>query len=165
MKKLKPEPLTLPELRRAAVDLLSRRDHSRTELQRKLQAKAASADDLNTLLDELVERRWQSDERFAEAFVDSRVQRGHGPLRMQQELRGKGVAADDIRQAMDEQTTDWQQQALDTALRRLGRNKTLHDVKDEAKLCRFLAYRGFTTDQIRYAIQQIKQGEMTDFPD
>ena len=165
MKNSKPDPLTLPELRRAAVDLLSRRDHSRTELARKLGPKAASADDLNSLLDELAERRWQSDERFAGSFVNSRIQRGHGPVRMKHELRGKGVTDDDIRTAMSEQDTDWKQQALDTAVRRLGRNKSLSEPKEEAKLCRFLAYRGFTVDQIQYAIQCIKRGELTDFPD
>lgn len=165
MKNSKPDPLTLPELRRAAVDLLARRDHSRAELERKLGPKAASADDLNSLLDELAQRHWQSDERFAGAFVNSRTLRGHGPVRMRQELRGKGVADDDIRTAMDDQNTDWKQQALDAAVRRLGRNKSLSDPKDEAKLYRFLAYRGFTTDQIQYAVQRIKRGELADYHD
>ncbi|WP_430461421.1 regulatory protein RecX [Thalassolituus sp. LLYu03] len=165
MKNSKPDLLSLPELRRAAVDLLSRRDHSRTELFRKLSVKAASAEELNSLLDELAERRWQSDERFAESFVNSRTQRGQGPVRMRQELRGKGVADSDIRQVMDEQETDWRLQALETARRRLGSHYSLSDPKELAKLHRFLAYRGFTSDQIQYAVRCLKSGELTDFPD
>lgn len=155
MKKPKPEPLTLPELRRAAVDLLSRRDHSRTELQRKLRPKAASADDLETLLDELAERRWQSDERFAEAYLNSRIQRGQGPMRLRYALREKGVNDRNIQQAMEGQETDWFALALETARRKFGDSPDLRDQKQKARLYRFLTYRGFSSDQIAFVIDNI----------
>lgn len=165
MKKQKPDPLTLPELRRAAVDLLSRRDHSRQELHRKLLPKAASVDELNQLLDELAERRWQSDSRFAETFVNSRINRGHGPVRVKHDLRSKGVASDDIHDAFADQDTDWNEKALDVARRKFGLHADLSDMKLKAKVARFLAYRGFTTGQIQFAMARISTGEDTTFTD
>ncbi|MBI3145525.1 MAG: recombinase RecX, partial [Pseudogulbenkiania sp.] len=53
-------------LKARAVDLLSRREHSRRELERRLAPFADSAEQLAALLDELAERGWQSDNRFAE---------------------------------------------------------------------------------------------------
>ena len=152
MKKPKPDPLTFSELRCAAVDLLSRRDHSRLELQRKLRPKAASAEDLDNLLNELAERRWQSDERFAESFVNSRVHRGHGPLRMQHELRSKGVGAAEIHSAMEENEADWYAQAIAVAEKKFGPSPDLSDQKQKARIYRFLAYRGFTGSQISHVL-------------
>ncbi|MAD45605.1 MAG: recombination regulator RecX [Oceanospirillaceae bacterium] len=155
MKKPKPDPLTFSELRCAAVDLLSRRDHSRLELQRKLRPKAASAEDLETLLDELAERRWQSDERFAEAYVNSRSQRGQGPLRMKHELRNKGVADTEISAAMEESDSDWYQSAINVAEKKFGQTPDLSDLKLKARVYSFLAYRGFTGDQISYVLDRL----------
>jgi len=155
MPKQKPEPLTYSELRCAAVDLLSRRDHSRLELQRKLLPKASSTEELETLLNELAERHWQSDERFAEAFVNSRVQRGHGPLRMQQELRTKGVNAEDISAAMDQADSDWHQSAISVAVKKFGRCPDLSDLKLKARVYRFLAYRGFNGSQINHVLDHL----------
>ena len=56
-----------PGLRERALRLLGRREHSRAELARKLQAHAAPEDDLEALLDELARRKLLSDERYAES--------------------------------------------------------------------------------------------------
>ena len=56
-------------LRARAVGLLSRREHSRVELSRKLSVHAQSPDELIELLDALAKEGWQSDERFVQGFV------------------------------------------------------------------------------------------------
>ena len=56
-------------LRARAVGLLSRREHSRVELARKLSTHAQSPEELNALLDALAKEGWQSDERFVQGFV------------------------------------------------------------------------------------------------
>ncbi len=84
MKKPKPDPLDRAALMHSAVDLLSRRDYSRQELWRKLSPKAASADDLESVLNNLAERNWQSDERFAAMYLRARSTRGVDALRLKQ---------------------------------------------------------------------------------
>ncbi len=160
MKKPKPE-LTQAELRRVAVDLLSRRDYSRRELTRKLSPKAADPDDVEVVLDDLAERHWQSDERFAESFLNSRCQR-YGPVRLQQELREKGLNAEQIQNAIANLSVDWYELALDLAQRKCPGGLPPQDMRERARLYRFLAYRGFTGEQTSYALEQLVMAEHSD---
>jgi regulatory protein len=160
MKKPKPE-LTQVELRRAAVDLLSRRDHSRRELTRKLSPKAADPEDVDRVLDDLAERDWQSDERFAESFLNSRCHR-YGPLRLQQELREKGLNSEQIQAAIANLATDWFELAAEFAQRKCSGGLERNDVRERARLYRFLAYRGFNGDQINYALEQLQASSLTE---
>ena len=153
MKKLKSDPLDRAGLRQAVIDLLSRRDYSRLELQRKLQSKAASADDLQSVLDDMAERHWQSDERFTDAFLHSRSER-YGPVRLAQELQQRGIA--DARQSVAALDTDWREQAAQLALRKFA-GTDLSDMKEKAKIYRHLAQRGFTTSHIHYALAVLEQ--------
>ncbi|MDF1763364.1 MAG: regulatory protein RecX, partial [Oleibacter sp.] len=115
MKKSTPDLLDRKGLQTAAVDLLSRRDYSRQELWRKLSPKAESSESLESVLSDLSERQWQSDERFASMFVRSRSSRGVGPRRLSQELRHKGVSEDITGHAIEEAEIDWYSQALEAA--------------------------------------------------
>ena len=54
-------------LRERALGFLARREHSRAELRRKLAPHAESPGELEALLDDLVQRRFLSESRFAEA--------------------------------------------------------------------------------------------------
>ena len=74
-------------IRRTALDLLARREHSRLEMLRKLKLRGASADQCEAVIEQLQEDGLLSDERFCEAYVHARVQRGYGPQRL-------GIAAD-----------------------------------------------------------------------
>jgi SOS response regulatory protein OraA/RecX len=56
---------------------------------------------LATLLDELAERNWQSDSRFAQQFADIRGQK-YGSRRLQQEMRQRGVSQEDIADVLAE---------------------------------------------------------------
>ncbi len=153
MKKSKPEPLDRSALKHAAVDLLSRRDYSRQELWRKLSPKAASADDLDNVLNELSDNSWQSDERFGAMYLRSRTSRGLGPVRLRQELRMKGLDDDLTRDLMEQQSQDWQGLATEVAQKKWSALKA-DDPRRFEKLYRFLAYRGFPSDVIRSVMEQ-----------
>lgn len=154
MQKPKPDPLDYAGLKHAAVDLLSRRDYSRRELWRKLSPKAASADDLEQVLDELAERKWQSDERFASMFVRSRASRGVGPVRLRQELREKGVDGETACSVFETSDEDWKEKALEVA-RKKARSVGYDHPDFKSKLWRFLSYRGFSSDQISAAVDTL----------
>ena len=80
---------TPADIRRSAMDLLARREHSYAELQRKLRQRGASGDMAEVELDRLVEDGLLSDERFCEAYIYARSQRGYGPARLREEQRAK----------------------------------------------------------------------------
>ncbi|MCL6271060.1 recombination regulator RecX [Sansalvadorimonas sp. 2012CJ34-2] len=135
-------------LRRAAMDLLARREHSRRELFGKLRSRAESEDALETVLDRLEEDRLLSDERFVETFVRSRVNRGYGPVRIRQELQQKGIDSDNIQQGVDGLDADWYELACESRIRKFGSGKPV-DNRDRNKQMRYLQYRGFDMDSIR----------------
>src|SRR5258706_5905648 len=94
-----------PSLRARAMRLLSRREHSRIELRRKLSNVAAEGDDVEVLLDELAQKGWLSDTRYAELAVRAKARR-LGPLKVPHELRAKGVRGGTILPALPHATPD-----------------------------------------------------------
>lgn len=148
----KPAELSESELRVAAINLLSRREYSRHELFQKLNPRTSSETQVEKLLNRLEEAGYQSDQRFAESFLRSRINRGLGHMRIERELKDKGIDADLIAQVMSSDT-DWFQLACDSGLKK-SQSLDFADYKDKQKLFRYLAYRGFSMDQIQYAIEQ-----------
>lgn len=135
----------LLSLRSRALGLLARREHSRTELQRKLAAHAEDPQELVNLLDDLSRRGWLSDVRFAEALVQSK-QAKFGATRLAYELRERGVADGVIR----EQLADLKDSELERA-RQVWQSKfgvLPADAKTRAKQMRFLQSRGFSMEVI-----------------
>jgi len=135
----------------AAVGLLARREHSRTELTRKLAARGAPAELVETVLDSLAERGLQSDARYAEALVNSRIGRRHGPARIRRELNDRGVASALAEEALDAADIDWFELARQARQRRFG-DAAPAEWNERVRQSRFLEYRGFTSDQVRFAL-------------
>lgn len=134
-----------------AVGLLARREHSRAELVRKLGERGVPAALIDEVLGSLAARNLQSDARYAEALVTSRIGRGQGPVRIRRELAERGVAAAEIDQALQAADADWFQLARETRRRRFGAELP-GEWKERVRQSRFLEYRGFGSEQIRYAL-------------
>jgi len=125
----------------SAVRLLSTREHSRYELERKLLRHYAD-EVVHQVLDELKRQGLQSDDRFTESYVHSRRNKGYGPLRIRAELSGKGVAEELIAAWLDESPDDWDKLMRRVANKKYGSDPPV-DRKEMAKRGRFLASRGF----------------------
>lgn len=137
-----------PSLKMRAVGLLSRREHSRAELARKLApyADVDNPDELKQVLDALERENWQSDARFAQSLIHRRAPR-KGTALVIQELRQHGLP--------DDQLTQIREQLRGTELERARTvwqhkfNRAPVDRADYAKQFRFLASRGFSSDCLR----------------
>jgi regulatory protein len=140
-------PDTPAELKVRALRFLMRREHSRTELARKLAPYAASADSLAALLDELQGKKQLSDERYAEARTHW-LSRKYGAAKIRQDLKAHGVA---------DAVTDLVSSAGDLAKAKaiLGRKyrEPATTREETAKRMRFLQSRGFSHDVIRRALR------------
>ena len=92
-----------------AIDLISRREHSRKELITKL-SQRGYADVAEETADKLEERGYLDDERFAGMFADElKNRRGFGKRRISQELYLKGIDRDiiaNILKNLDEDPTE-----------------------------------------------------------
>ena len=94
-------------LRARALDILSRQEVSRVGLKRKLAPHAESEEELEKVLDEFAERNWQSDQRYAEAYIHSKSNR-YGTLRLKQALAQQGIDADDCREFLPDRQDELQ---------------------------------------------------------
>jgi regulatory protein len=135
----------MPDLRVRALQLLTRRDHSRAELRAKLAGHAESADELEAVLDRLQGERLLSDQRFASQRVVARAGR-YGNTRLRQELRQKGVGDDEIAAALPE-GGDESARCRAVWARKFG--ELPHSAEERARQMRFLQYRGFSGEAIR----------------
>lgn len=138
------------DIRRSAMDLLARREHSILELSQKLTKKFGHEEDaIAKELDKLQSEGLQSNRRLAEAFIRARTNRGQGPVKIRMELRGKGLENEMISLAFEESKIDWFDLVQQVAVRKFGEVlKSPSDMKTKARISRFLQQRGFNFDHI-----------------
>lgn len=140
-----------PSLKARAIDLLSRREHSRVELRRKLLRHAEDPDQVDSLLDELAQQNWQSDERFVRSHLNRRANK-FGTYRLLQELRQHGVDESHIQAAQTDLKETEFERAYDIWERKFGQAPT--DQKAYAKQYRFMANRGFGSGVLRRILER-----------
>jgi len=141
-----------PSLKARAIAYLSRREHSRRELARKLEPHASSADQLEKLLDWLVAGNWQSDQRFAHSLINRRGGR-YGWRRIAQELQQHGIDEALIQELAAQQQDN--EYATAYAVWEKKYKHLAQTPKDYAKQQRFLASRGFNAGVIRQILGDI----------
>lgn len=129
-------------IRRCALDLIARREHSRREMQRKLHQRGADKTETEAVLDRLEEQGLLSDERFCEAYVHARHQRGIGPQRLREELRQRGIRDHLIEQVLAGNERDWSALANEVFAKRFPEGPA-SDLAERGKQQRFMQYRGF----------------------
>ena len=149
---------TPANIRMAAMNLLSLREHSAKELQIKLQKKFAATESVVHVIRDLQEDGLQSDERFTEAFVNMRLRQGKGALVIRMELKEKGISSSLIEKYISggEEAVDWNQLALKAYQKKFGKNPII-DLKDKARRIRFLTARGFPSASIQYVFKEDNQ--------
>lgn len=133
-----------------AIGLLSRREHSRRELTRKLKVRGVEPEAAEAAVERLAHEGWQDDARFAESLVRSRVASGYGPLHIRAELGTHGLDREVVAAALDTFDGDWTARARELIRRRYGADG-LAELAVRRKAADFLARRGFDGDSIRLA--------------
>lgn len=135
-----------PSLKMRAVGYLSRREHAREELGRKLASHAQDPADIDAVLDALTQEGWLSTERFAQSLVHRRASR-QGVARIVQELRLHGVSDSQVTELRQQLRVTEYERALAVWRKRFGVKP--QDRAAYAKQARFLVSRGFTRDVAR----------------
>lgn len=133
-------------LKARAVDYLSRREHSRQELARKLGRHASDPEEIEPLLNELERLGLLSTDRFASSLVHRRASR-MGTARIVQELRQNGVSQERISELRADLQSSEESRAQAVWAKRYG--QAPQDQAERARQMRFLAARGFDHDVIR----------------
>jgi len=131
------------ELRRRAIGLLARREHSRAELARKLAAEG-TVEEIDTVLAQLEAEGLLSDARFAEAYVRSHAER-FGGAKLRQTLRARGVD-EELFQAPLGALPDELARARAVWVKKFGAAPA--DRREWARQARFLQSRGFAPEVV-----------------
>ncbi|MCK7593296.1 regulatory protein RecX [Pseudomarimonas salicorniae] len=137
-----------------AVGLLSRREHSRHELRRKLVQRGEEAEAVDQALDRLEQSGLQDERRFAESLLRQRVASGYGPRYIAAELATHQLPDALISQVLEAVEVDWQDQAADLVSRRFPQG--LQDPSDRRRAAALLQRRGFDGETSRRAISAVQ---------
>lgn len=171
-----------PSLKARALRLLSQREHSRTELEKKLsdylrlQAKAERARNaqdrdqengqadtpalspdmqIAAVLDDFEKRGWLSDARFAEALVRRRSER-YGVRKIKDELQRAGVTSDASAALLDGLKHTEFERAKELFERKF--DGIAEDQKMRARQYRFLVSKGFNPEIVAKVIGGRQKG-------
>ena len=128
-----------------ALRLLSSREHSRAELQRKLAPHEETPGELAAVLDKLAAKDLQSDQRAVDSLVYRRSAK-LGTQRLRQEMQSKDMDPQAVAQAVALLRTSEQARALEVWRKKFG--SPASTPAERAKQVRFLAGRGFSGEAI-----------------
>ena len=140
-----------------AFCLLKFRPRSEYELRQRLERKGFSEEQIRQTLGLLKQKGFINDEEFARMWVESRINKPLGLRRLREELRVKGISRDLITQILEQTQEKYSEEKLiqDAISRRLDRLKRLEPKKAKQRLYLYLLRRGFSTDRVREAVNQI----------
>ena len=130
-----------PSLKGRALRLLSQREHSRAELERKLAKYEDVPGTLAAALDELAAKDFINEARVVQSVVHQRAPR-MGAARVRQELQQKGVDPAAIAEAVAGLQESETSRAFEVWRRRF--EAPPQDAKERARQMRFLMARGFS---------------------
>ena len=139
---MKPEPDSPVELKVRALRFLARREHSRSELERKLAPHAESPEVLQGVLDWLESTKRLSNQRFAEQRAHV-LSRKYGAAHIRHDLRARGVDA----ALVDALPIEGEMERAKAILARKYREPA-STREEQAKRARFLQSRGFSYEVI-----------------
>jgi regulatory protein len=135
-----------PSLKGRALRLLSQREHSRRELERKLAKYEEEPGQLQRALDELQARGFIDEQRVVDSHLHRRAPR-LGAARLRQELQAKGLDAERIAVAMSALRGSEVERAREVWRRKF--QALPNEATERARQSRFLAARGFDGEVIQ----------------
>jgi regulatory protein len=136
-------------LKGRALRLLSGREYSRLELERRLEKYEEEPGTLAKALDELQAKDFISEQRVLESVVHRRAAK-LGAARIKQELQAKGLDADAVTQAMQALRATDVDRAREVWAKKFGQPPA--DAAERCKQIRFLASRGFGEEAIHKVV-------------
>lgn len=145
-------------LRERALALLARREHSRAELTRKLEAAGFALEEIGLLLNEFEAKNWLSDQRFAESYVADHQAKAGG-IKLAYELRQRGVPDAIIAAVLGGSRESELDRARAVWNKKFGTPPG--DAAEKARQMRFMLSRGFTPETIKRAIDGSLMAQQT----
>lgn len=132
-----------------ALRLLSAREHSRAELERKLSRFEEAPGELAQVLDTLAAKDFINDGRVVESVMHRRSAR-LGASRIRHELQQKGLEPEAVARAVEALRASEFERAREVWRKKFGAQP--QDAAERGRQMRFLAGRGFSGDTIHQVV-------------
>ena len=155
-----PFPRPTLSLKGRALRLLSGREHSRAELERKLAPHEEEPGQLARVLDELQAKDFINEQRVVDSVVHRRSAK-LGAMRIRQELQSKGLDQEKVQAALGQLKSTELARAREVWARKFDALPA--DAAERGKQARFLAARGFDGEVVRRVLGR-SPGEDADPP-
>jgi regulatory protein len=139
----------LKEIYEHAIKLLARRDYSVAELRKKLETRFGAAP--QEVLDQLLQKRYLDDRRYAERYAARKKLRG--PARLRAELETRGVHSSTVEEILSNATIPSPEDALKARMTDWNLSAPLRP-RDAARLFRALVRLGYDEDAIREVLER-----------
>lgn len=137
------------------IYLLSRQDYSEFKIREKLNKREHPEEEIEEAIQFCLDQHYLDDGRYCQMKIRSGIYKGHGWYRITQGLQLEQISQDVIDNALykyeqDEGDIDWKQQAKETLDRKY--KTPIDSPKEKAKRARFLQSRGFSFDEVNFAL-------------
>lgn len=145
------------QVKKKALNLLSRRDHSKKELKYKLIKRGFSAEKIEDILQELINDGYLNDKKFAEEWIKNRInKKPRGKNLIKAELLEKGVDKKIIETKLNNLLDpDKEKQMAEILTDKWLNKRNCKNKETKEKLYRYLKNKGFNDEIIRKIITDI----------
>lgn len=143
----------IADLKRMALNWLSRRDYSEAQLSQRLSRQGGEVGDIAKVIAWCKAENYLDQQRFISMLVRSRVNKGYGLGYIVQECRQQNISREQVLQCAAELEIDWFALAQQLYQKKYGQS-TVTEYKDKFKRMAYMQRRGFSNEQIQFAINQ-----------
>lgn len=151
------KPLTREAALLRMADLCARAEMCEWEVMQKLARLGLSSGTARGIVDELVERRFIDNARYAAALARDKVRfSGWGRRKIAAHLMSRRIPSPDIREALGSIDAGEYREALGRAARAKARSLDLTQREDRDRLMRHLAARGFEAGAVTGIVRELR---------
>ncbi len=148
------------QIKQRAIFLLYMRQHSKTELKRKLKSKFREHDLIDGVIEKLSENGLLNDARFAEHYTESLVRKHSGVNKIKAKLFEKGInreiSIENLERTKDELAEEYHEGLTDEFRKKIRqlKKKNLEQKDLIIRVTRYLLSKGFTFQEIKNCINE-----------
>lgn len=143
--------ILIPRCKKRALHLLEKQDRSEQNLRDKLREGGYPSEIIDIAIDYINEYGYIDDARMAASHVRF-YQDSRSKMRIKQDLLNKGISADVIDRVIEEEYTVDELELVQELLNKKHYDSETATYEERAKMYRFLAGRGYSSDTIKRAL-------------
>ena len=144
--------ILIPRCKKRALHLLEKQDRSEKNLRDKLKEGGYPEEIIDIAIDYINDYGYLDDARMAASHIRF-YQDSRSKLRLKQDLIGKGISSEVIDRVLEEEYTCDESELIEKLIMKKHYDKENATYEERAKMFRFLAGRGFSSDSINRVLK------------